>query len=350
VTPRPRSLDADAAIQHSAIVLFTNRAQASQERFTLTNDTAPVVAEICRRVDGIPLGIELAAARVNHLSIEVLAEKIGHHFEILSTGDHNVLSRQRTMRAVLDWSYDHLSTAEQDLLRRLATFVGGFRLEFATDICEGALAEADILDLLAALIDKSLVQTEFRAGGVRYRLLEATRQHAGERAKGAGEFADLANAHSLAILKLAGRLEEDLWNGMPRRAWFAQANAELGNLQAALSWAFQGGGDAAVGQQIVGSLEPLWVASAEADGRRWVRIALDRVTPETPGKIRASLELIACNFGAVGGQSGRWQNRRSHITAGKLICVTLPARSISWALICSGRITSLRVRHSSGKP
>ncbi|HVR47146.1 MAG TPA: LuxR C-terminal-related transcriptional regulator [Candidatus Binatia bacterium] len=295
-------LDADAAIQHSAIVLFTNRAQAIQERFTLTDDTAPVVAEICRRVDGIPLGIELAAARVNHLSIEVLAEKIGRHFEILSTGDQNVLSRQRTMRAVLDWSYDHLSTAEQNFLRRLATFVGGFTLELATSIFDGALAEADIFDLLAALIDKSLVQTDFRASGVRYRLLEATRQYAKERAKEVGEFAEFANAHSLAIVKLAGRLDADWSNGMPRRAWLAQANAELGNLQAALSWAFQGGGEVAVGQQIVGSLEPLWVVSAEAEGRRWVRIALDRVTRETSGKVRAPLELIACNFGAMAGE------------------------------------------------
>lgn len=297
------SLDANEAIKHSAVALFTNRAIARHERFALTDDTAAVVAEICRRVDGIPLGIELAAARVSHLSIEVLAEKIGRHFEILSTVDHNVLPRQRTMRAVFDWSYNDLSTAEQRLLRRLATFVGGFTLELATDVCATALAETEVLDLLASLIDKSLVQTEFRSDGVRYRLLEATRQYAEERTKEAGESAELAQAHGLAILKLAGRLEAALWKGMRTRDWLAQAFSELGNLQAALAWSFQGGGDATVGQRIVGSLEPFWVVSAEAEGRRWVRIALDTVTRETSGEIRASLELAACNFGQMQGES-----------------------------------------------
>jgi non-specific serine/threonine protein kinase len=296
------SLDANAASKHSAIELFTRRAAAAQQGFMLTNSTAPIVAEICRRLDGIPLGIELAAARVNHFAIEVLGEKIERQFEILSTGDHHVLPRQRTMRAVFDWSYDHLSASEQRLLRRLATFVGGFTLELAIGICANVLTESEVLDLLASLIDKSLIQTEFHPNGVRYRLLEATRQYAGERTEDLGESADLAQAHGMTIYELVRQLEAALWNGMPRLKWLPRVGSELGNLQAALTWAFYGNGDVVAGQGIVGALEPFWVASAEVEGRRWLTTALESVTQETPGAIRASLELIACNFGTMGGE------------------------------------------------
>lgn len=294
VPDRAMRLDAKSAIGHSSIALFASRAKAREERFALTDDTAPVVAEICRRVDGIPLAIELAAARVSHLSVDALADRIGHHFAILSTADRNALPRQRTMRAVIDWSYEHLSEPEQRILRRLATFVGGFTLELAIDACVDLFEDTDALDLLASLIDKSLIQTEFRADSMRYRMLESTRQYARERCDAHSETATCSRAHALAMLKLAERLDA-AWENAAEGDWLAKAVCELGNIHASLEWTLQSGGALEVGQQIVGSLESLW--DSAPDGRRWVNCALDSVTCKTPEAIRARLELAIANLG-----------------------------------------------------
>ena len=187
------TLNANAAMRYEAIELFVDRARGLEDRFTLTNDNASVVGEICRQLDGIPLAIELAAARTTVLSIESLAKKLAHHYEILSVGGRNALPRHQTMRALIDWSYDHLSKAEQTLFRQLAIFSGGFNLELASAVCAHAgITAVEVLDLLASLIDKSLVLTAF--GDVtRYRLLESTRQYAREKLDEAGESHALAH-------------------------------------------------------------------------------------------------------------------------------------------------------------
>ncbi|MBV8530330.1 MAG: tetratricopeptide repeat protein, partial [Candidatus Eremiobacteraeota bacterium] len=291
-------LNADAAMGYEAIALFVDRARALEGRFALTNANATVVGEICCRLDGIPLAIELAAARVRVLSIESLAEKLANHFRVLSGGDRTALPRHQTMRALIDWSYDHLSKAEQTLFRRLAIFGGGFTLELASTVCaDASIAEVDVLDLLAALIDKSLVQTDFEHA-TRYRLLDSTRQYAREKLDDSGEYDALAHAHAAAMLELAERLDAT-WESTPDPIWFAQARSELQNWRTALEWTLQGRGESRLGQRIAGSLDIVWQRYLAVEGWHWVRAALETVDEITPPAVHARLELAEAHIGSL---------------------------------------------------
>jgi predicted ATPase/transcriptional regulator with XRE-family HTH domain len=177
----------------AAVTLFADRAQAAEHRFTLTDENAPIVAEVCRRLDGIPLAIELAAARVNLLSVKALAEKLDDRFRILTGGDRIALPRQQTMRAAIDWSHDLLEERERVLFRRVGIFVNGFTLEGAVAV--GSDENLDELDVMASLVDKSLVLVEPDGDAVRYRLLESTRAYALERVDAAGERNLVAGRH-----------------------------------------------------------------------------------------------------------------------------------------------------------
>src|SRR5262249_17972402 len=155
-------------------------------------------ADICRRLDGIALAIELAAARVNVLSATMLAEKLNERFLILTGGSRTALPRHKTMRALLDWSYDLLDEQEQRFFRRLAGFAGGFTLDLVTAFSAEDIPESRVLDLLASLIDKSLIQADLSDDVTRYTLLESTRQYAYEKLKDASELDATARAHALA--------------------------------------------------------------------------------------------------------------------------------------------------------
>ncbi len=171
--------------ESAAVALFLARAQERRPDFVLTAQNARAVAQVCARLDGIPLAIELAAARVGSLSVEGIAARLDDRFRLLAGGARDVLPRQRTLRAALDWSYDLLSEAEQVLLDRLAVFAGGCTLAAATAVCAGdGVDEWAVLDLLDRLVNKSLVQTEEASGEVRYGLLETVRQYGQERLAG----------------------------------------------------------------------------------------------------------------------------------------------------------------------
>ncbi len=181
VPPLGQTVTARSAVKYGAMTLFADRALASDGRFTLTDENVGAVAEICRRLDGIPLAIELAAARVKVLSPQQLAQRLDERFRVLTGGDRSALPRHQTMRALIDWSYDLLSDTERSLFRKLSVFADGFSLDGATAVCSDATAdEIAILDSITSLVDKSLVQTD---PGVedRYRLLESTRQYAREK-------------------------------------------------------------------------------------------------------------------------------------------------------------------------
>ena len=165
-----------------SIALFSDRARAVDHRFALTDDIAPAVAELCRRLDGIPLAIELAAARVDSLSIAALVERLEARFRVLAGGGRTALPRQQTMRATIDWSYDLLSAPEQRVFERLSVFAGGCTLASAQAVCAGDdVATADVFDLISSLVDKSMVVAEFDGLEPRYRLLESFRQYACEK-------------------------------------------------------------------------------------------------------------------------------------------------------------------------
>jgi predicted ATPase/DNA-binding XRE family transcriptional regulator len=276
---------------HGAVQLFSDRAVSADNRFILTVEVSPHVTDICRRLDGIPLAIELAAARVKVLSPRELAQKLDKQFRLFNTGDRGALPRHQTMRALIDWSYDLLSADERALFRKLSIFAGGFTLETAAAVCsDGEIDDILVLDLLSSLVDKSLIQAEAVTGGTRYRLLESTRQYAREKLRDAGEEDTVASAHACAFVTLAERLG-NAYESTPERTWFAQVEAELENFQAARSWAFGTRGDVQLGQRLAGALRRAWHSFGTAEGQHWVRAAQQRVTTDTPAVILAALDL-----------------------------------------------------------
>src|SRR5688572_7170668 len=188
-----------------AIQLFVDRAQTTLPSFAVTQTNAPALAEICRRLDGIPLAIELAAARVRVLSPEQIAQRLDDAFRLLTAGSRTALPRHRTLRATMEWSFGLLGAREQVLLRRLAGFAGSFTLDAAEAVCSDEPVEAeDILDGVSALVDKSLVVMEAGDGVARYRLLETVRQYGVERLREAGELEALERrqaAYFLAVIE-----------------------------------------------------------------------------------------------------------------------------------------------------
>jgi non-specific serine/threonine protein kinase len=183
----------DGLLTYEAVQLFVERARSVRPSFTLTPENAPAVVQVCSRLDGMPLAIELAAARIRALAVEQIVARLDDAYRLLTGGSRSALPRQQTLRAAMDWSYDLLSAHEQAFFRRLSVFAGSFSLEAAEAICAGEPGEAyDVLDALCSLIDKSLVLVEQRSGQARYRLLETIRQYGQDKLQ---EFAEAATVH-----------------------------------------------------------------------------------------------------------------------------------------------------------
>ena len=283
-------LSAVEAAAFPAVRLFAERAQAVDHNFSLTDENAQVVAGICRRLEGIPLAIELAAARVSALSPPALAEKLSRRFVLLSGGGRMALPRQQTMRAAVDWSYELLSQPERRLFERFSIFAGGCVLESAIAVCaDDGEPRADVFDVLSSLVDKSLIVADVNGPAPRYRMLETFRHYAREKLIERGELDAACRRHAAAHLQLAEDSER-LFRELPDREWHAPARLELDNWRAALEWAFSAHGDVALGQSLVVSLRSIWVSFAAAEGRRWVRLALERADERTAPGVAAELE------------------------------------------------------------
>jgi len=272
-----------------AVALFVDRARSVDKSFTLTDDNAPIVADICRRLDGIPLAIELAAARVKVLSIPNLAQRLNERFKILTGGSRDALPRQKTLSALIDWSYDLLTPQEQTLFVRLGVFAGGFGLEAAARACGGeGLDEIDILDLLASLTDKSLVVADTTGQQERYHLLESTRAYALQKLE-AGERERLARRHAEHYAEEAQEATKRYGTGSTL-AWFADIGLELDNYRSALEWGLTQGHDAVLGGAIAGALDRFWNGQGlSAEGRYWIETALERVNVAEHAQIFARL-------------------------------------------------------------
>jgi predicted ATPase/class 3 adenylate cyclase len=293
-----RGLTAQAARGFGAIELFETRARGHQPNFEITDENAADVAEICVRLDGMPLAIELAAARVKLLAPRALARKLDERFRLLTGGDRAAMPRQQTMRALIDWSYDLLAENERATFRAAAVFAGSFMLETAVQVCAGeTLEEFEVLDLIGSLVDKSLVVVESKAGETCYRLLESTRQYAREKLIEAGEYGAVATAHAGAYVRRAECLERD-YETMPYREWLAIAEQELENVRAALAWSFDGG-DEVVGQELAAMVSRVILAFAAPEARRYLATALDRVRSQTPVEIVARLHLADAHLCSV---------------------------------------------------
>jgi len=262
------------SIQFGAVVLFVDRATSVDKSFHLTDDNAPIVAEICRRLDGIPLAIELAAALVKVLSIPNLAQRLNDRFKILTGGSRTALPRQKTLTALIDWSYDLLTPQEQTLFTRAAIFAGGFSLDAATAVCAGeGIDEIVILDLLSSLTDKSLVVADTGGEQERYRLLESTRAYALEKLAAAGDRERLACRHGEYFRDLAR--EADKRHGTSSTlALLAGVELELDNYRATLEWALTDRHDVALGGSVAGALDRLWSSGGlTVEGRYWINRA-----------------------------------------------------------------------------
>jgi predicted ATPase/class 3 adenylate cyclase len=286
------ALPADEAVRYGAVALFVDRATAADTRFVLTDNTAPIVAEICRHLDGIPLAIELAAARVKVLSMPHLAQRLNERFKILTGGSRGALPRQKTLSATIDWSYDLLTPQEQLLFARLGIFAGGFGLDTAAAVCGGDdLDESDILDLMTSLIDKSLVVVEASDEQERYRLLESTAAYALEKLRTFGQRDRMARRHAEYFRDLSEAADER-FGSRPRFEWLAGVEPELDNYRAALNWALTQEHDILLGGAIVGALAQLWFdAGLIVEGRYWIDLALERMGSASQPRIAARLQL-----------------------------------------------------------
>jgi len=258
-----------------SIRLFMDRATATKPDLTLIEDNASAIAQICFRLDGIPLAIELAASRVKVLTPEQIASRLDDRFSLLTGGFRTALPRQQTLRAMIDWSYSLLSDDEKTLFRRLAVFVGGWTLEAAEAICGEEGSGFDILELLTKLVDKSLVLTTDSETGLRYRRLETIRQYSREKLFETDEVETLRDRHLNYFLQLAERADENL-KGSEQLLWHRRMSAEQHNLRAALEWGFSKHPYSAL--SIVGAANLFWTAAGySAEGFRLTQKALELV-------------------------------------------------------------------------
>ena len=343
--PGTSAVTSEGAARYGALVLFIDRARSVEKRFGLTDENAPYVAEICRRLDGIPLAIELAAARVSVLSPKQLAQKLDERFRLLTGGDRSALPRQQTMRALIDWSYDLLSDQERTLFRRLSIFAGGFTFETASVVCvDDIVDELAVLDLLTSLVDKSLVQADHMDGAMRYRLLESTRQYAREKLE-SGELAALSGAHATAYLELSEQLQR-AWFSTPSRDWLVRVVPELENWRAALEWALEARGDVLLGQRLA-CLSAVTFVGSLAEGRRWVRTAQETVDAETPAPIAARLDLAEAYI------DWRFARHKASYAAAQRAMVRFAEIGeplyTAWARRIAGNALVILGRHSEGE-
>lgn len=232
ILPDPAARDPEEVAQAEAVRLLRDRAALARPGFTLTAQNAPAVSEICRRLDGIPLALELAAARLNALSAGQLAARIDDRFRLLAGGGRGGLPRHRTLQAAIEWSHDLLSETEQICFRRLAVFSGGCTLEAAESVCpDDALSEAEIFETVTALVDRSLLTTEERCGSMRYGMLESIHQFARTRLELALESAELSRRHLEWLLDYAREADLD---GPDQGAWLDLLETDLENFRLGL--------------------------------------------------------------------------------------------------------------------
>ena len=277
-----------------AIALFTERAAAQGVGFVLDRASAPLVAEICRRLDGMPLAIELAASRLRALSLADLNDRLDQRFRLLTGGSRNALARQQTLLATVDWSYSLLTAPEQKLLRRLSVFVDGFQLDAAEAVCAGGdLDVFAVTDLLASLVDKNLVVAEPADGGLRYRLLETIRQFAAERlSESDGSEADeQSRAHCRYFLSVA-EAARAAFAGREQVTWIRRLNAEQGNIWRAVVYAADAD-DVSEGTEHVlrfgAALVRYWVESAQRERALGVLVsALERAEARADPSLRSA--------------------------------------------------------------
>jgi non-specific serine/threonine protein kinase len=291
--------------------LFVERARRAVARFSLDAKTAPAVAEICRRLDGIPLAIELAAARVKVLSVEEIRARLDDRFRLLTGGRTTALARQQTLLAAIQWSYDHLAPNEQQLLRLLSVFAGGWTLRGAMRVVGDQADEYEVLDLLTRLLDRSLVTIERTEGGTtRYTMLETVRQYAQERLNQSGEGDAARTRHLEFYVALAEEAEPKL-SGVKQGEWLARLKAELDNLLQALAWCDHADDRRELGLRLAYALRDFWLYTGITElGHQVTLAALGRAGAAERNKAQASALVGA---GSLSRSVGRYDEANEHL-------------------------------------
>jgi predicted ATPase/class 3 adenylate cyclase len=311
---RPLSLPVDSGhetlAESEAGRLFLERAAAARPEFALTTLNAPAIAQVCRQLDGLPLAIELAAARVKALSVEQVASRLADRFQLLTASTRTGSPRLKTLQAAIDWSYDLLSESERLLFKRLGVFVGGWTLEAAEAVCSGdGIAVEEVLDTLCSLVDKSLATTVERDGYVRYRLLESIRQYALQRLEASGEAGTVRRRHTEYHLAFAEQAEPHL--RAERQAWWLdQLEAEHDNLRAALASCVEDA-DAECGLRFGAALWRFWEVHGHlTEGRERLGAVLSLPVPGE-GAVRAARAAALNAAGNLAWHQGEYALARS---------------------------------------
>ena len=285
------------SVADEAIELFADRARLAQTGFTIGDDNAAVVAEICQRLDGMPLAIELAAARVRALSPAEILDSLHDRFRLLTGGARTAVRRQQTLRASVDWSHALLTEPEQVLFRRLAAFLGGFDLEAAQAVAgSGAVERYQVIDQLTLLVDKSLVVPDDSGGRTRYRLLETVRQYAQEKLGESGEADTVRSRHRDHYTAMAAALDAPAGRDYEQR--LEQAAIEIDNLRAAYGWSRENSA-IELALALASSLQPLWLGRGRIrEGQTWFDAALADLDAQDGG-VAASVRARALADQAV---------------------------------------------------
>ena len=290
---RPPSVE--RLTQYEAVRLFVERAQAAKAEFSVTNESAPAVAEICYRLDGLPLAIELAAARIKVLSPQKMLERLSNRLKLLTGGARDLPERQRTLRSTIEWSYGLLEEGEKVLFARLSVFAGGRTLEAIEAICdaEGELP-VDVLDGLSSLVDKSLLKQEEGVGGEpRFVMLETIHEYAREKLQGSGEAEEVRRLHAQYFLALAEEAEPAV-EGPQQPAWVERLEEEHDNIRTALSWSLGQGQDAELTLRIGAALGEFWnLRGYYGEGRRWLEEALAKSSPAPTAARARALQRVS---------------------------------------------------------
>jgi predicted ATPase len=335
--PQEPTLSAADALAFSAVALFVERAHASLDTFEMTDADAPIVADICRHLDGIPLAIELAAAHVDTFGIHGLAERLTDRLTVLTKGRRTALPRHQTLRATFDWSYNLLAPVEQNVLCRLAVFSGRFSVDGAVAIAESLeVSKQDVFDALVNLVAKSLVGADVSGEVTYYRLLELTRTYAGEKLAQTNQAAPLARRHAVYCCAILKNAESD-WEKLSKSEWLSTYAGWIGDVRAALDWAFAPGGDPALGIALTAASTPLWFALSlvtefqERGERALAAIGgTSPADPEIEMKLNVSLGAAAFSTrGSAPGMSERYA--RALELAQRLDATTYQLRAL-WGL------------------
>src|SRR5712664_1721822 len=289
--PAEDNRDVEDVFRHGAVKLFVSRAHAAEPRYVAEGRVAAATAAICRRLDGIPLAIELAATRIVGFGVDGVAARLDDRFRLL-TGGSRTLARQQTMRATLDWSYDLLSEPERVVLRRLGVFVGPFTLDAASAVAAGVdIPASEVADSVANLVGKSLVSTDVGGAIVYYRLLETTRAYAREKLIGSAEFEHVAQRHAEYLRDLFEHAEAEL-ETRPNAEWLSVYRPHIDDLRTALDWAFSPSGDVGVGVALTAAAVPLWThLSLLSECRARVEQAIASLGSQVPSDPRRDLRL-----------------------------------------------------------